>query len=116
MIVDIGSCREATLLRAASVIGVSSAGDAVEISPGIEGVGFAPAMRGAGGVRGGGQRGTEAVELIVGKRLGARLVNGIGDRIDVASVLAAERVHRIVADVDGASARGGGFEIDHLTV
>ena len=65
MVVAIGGGGKSALLGAADVRGVRSGGDVVQIAPSVERVTFSPAMRGAVGVRGGCERGSDSAELII---------------------------------------------------
>lgn len=114
MIVAIGDGREAAFLCTAGVVGVGSGGDTVEVAPGIEGVGFAPAVRRAGGMCGGGERPGDAVQRVVSEGLRAGGVEIVGDAVDVAGVVASDGVDEAVGDVDRVATAGGSLELAGL--
>src|SRR5712692_11686283 len=104
VIVAVGGFGEAAFLRATGVIRVRSGGDRLQVAPGINAVGFPPAMGWARRISGSSLCRRDAVQLIIGERLRARCVEIVGDAVDVAGVLAGNGIDEAVGNVDGVAA------------
>src|SRR5579885_3157868 len=92
------------------IVAIGGGGDAVEVAPRVERVGFPPAVSGAGGEGGSCLRGDDAIQLVIREGLGGSSIEVVGNAVDDSGIVGGRWIHKIVGDIHGVATRRRGFE------
>src|SRR5260221_1056000 len=120
MIIAIGGLAEADFVRAAGVRRIRWLSELSEVAlcatswAIVKLIGCGPAVAGTGSERGGGLRGGNAIELVVGEGLRAGGVEIVGNAKDVAGIATVDGIDKIVSEIHGVAAGGRGLDFLRL--